>query len=163
MIKTTTILPPAPLSQQVVEQLKGDARHFHAGALAAMLGLPNAYGCHYGMRSTREDAAEAFRQGHAEATYWLRDRPNRPGKVHVFPRRPGDYAVYENDMGDLRIHIEGSSEPTLYGVENVTEGVSLVPRTRSQVERLIEKFGLHFVEVGHSDSGEDALRDYQGL
>jgi hypothetical protein len=58
------------LTNRDVENLKSDGRFFHAGALAAALGQPNTYGCHYGMRSSREWAIEEFQAGHAAA---LRD------------------------------------------------------------------------------------------
>jgi hypothetical protein len=51
------------LSSQDVERLKSEGRFVHAGALAAALGLNLNYGCHYGMRSTRDGAMAAFRDG----------------------------------------------------------------------------------------------------
>lgn len=44
---------------RTVDDLKVEG-HFHAaGALARSLGLPRLYGCHFGMRSTRDrDAAQ---------------------------------------------------------------------------------------------------------
>ena len=65
----------------------------------------------------------------------------------TLPKRQGDYAVYENTSG-FRFHIETTSQPTLYGVENVTEGFTLTPRTKPEVERLIAKHKLAFVEIG---------------
>jgi hypothetical protein len=68
----------------------------------------------------------------------------------TLPRRPGDFAVYETPDGAIRFHIEAPSrgQPTLYGVENVSEGFTLVPRTKPEVERLVAKHKLHFVEFG---------------
>jgi hypothetical protein len=63
-------------------------------------------------------------------------------------KRPGDYAVYENKRTGVRFHIETSSQRGLWGVENTSEGVSLCPRTKEQVERLIAKHRLTFVEIG---------------
>jgi hypothetical protein len=66
----------------------------------------------------------------------------------VLPHRQGDYAVYENPRVGVRFHIETTGLKTLYGVENVTEGFSLRPRTKEEVARLIAKHGLVFVEFG---------------
>ena len=67
----------------------------------------------------------------------------------TLPKRPGDYAVYENKSG-IRFHIEKGSmgQSRLYGVENVSEGISFCPRTKEEVERLIAKHSLAFVEIG---------------
>jgi hypothetical protein len=65
----------------------------------------------------------------------------------ILAKRPGDYAVYENKSG-VRFHIETGSQRTLWGVENTTEGVSLCPRTREGLERLVAKHRLVFVEFG---------------
>jgi hypothetical protein len=51
------------LTHADVEALKSEGRYVHAGALAAALGENLAYGCHYGMRSTRDGAMAAFRDG----------------------------------------------------------------------------------------------------
>jgi hypothetical protein len=45
-----------------IEKNKG-YHPFTAGALAYMLGKTDYYGCHYGMRSTRQWAIEQFKQG----------------------------------------------------------------------------------------------------
>ena len=55
------------LSARDVEILKSESRFFHAGALAFALGFGDSYGCHYGMRSTRFEAAAEFKRGHAAA------------------------------------------------------------------------------------------------
>lgn len=55
------------LTSRDIENLKSDGRFFHAGALAAALGQPASYGCHYGMRSTRAYAIDQFQAGHAAA------------------------------------------------------------------------------------------------
>lgn len=57
MTKTTQ------LTSQDVERLKSEGRFVHAGALAAALGDNLSYGCHYGMRATRDGAMAAFRDG----------------------------------------------------------------------------------------------------
>lgn len=46
------------------ETLKQADRFYDAGRLAFRLGHPNTYGCHYGMRSTRDAAAAAFAEGY---------------------------------------------------------------------------------------------------
>jgi hypothetical protein len=51
------------LTHADVEKLKSEGRFVHAGALAAALGGNLNYGCHYGMRSTRDGAMAAFRDG----------------------------------------------------------------------------------------------------
>lgn len=51
-----------------IERLKVADRHYHAGALAALLGLDSTYGCHYGMRSERYLAVEQYQLGHAAAS-----------------------------------------------------------------------------------------------
>ena len=50
-----------------IERLKAQERYEHAGALAFILGHDDSYGCHFGMRSTRDSAAEQFRHGWLEA------------------------------------------------------------------------------------------------
>lgn len=50
----------------VIDNLKVDGMYFAAGALAFSLGCECNYGCHFGMRSTRDvDAAEFKRGWHA--------------------------------------------------------------------------------------------------
>jgi hypothetical protein len=44
--------------------------------------------------------------------------------------------------------LDTQSQPSLFGVENVTEGFTLVPRTRPEIEKLIAKRGLVFVGIG---------------
>ncbi len=47
---------------RTVEDFKAEGLFFTAGALAFQIGLPRSYGCHYGMRSTKDaDAAEFYR------------------------------------------------------------------------------------------------------
>ena len=50
-----------------IEVLKSDSRFVHAGALAFILGHDCSYGCHYGMRSTRNRAIELFTAGFVSA------------------------------------------------------------------------------------------------
>jgi hypothetical protein len=55
--------------RQTIENYKGDGRYRHAGQLAAITGEPEPiYGCHYGMRSTRDAAVEEYRAGFFEAS-----------------------------------------------------------------------------------------------
>lgn len=49
-----------------IEQLKAAGRFRHAGQLAALIGYRNDYGCHFGMRGTREIAMSEFRDGWSE-------------------------------------------------------------------------------------------------
>lgn len=51
------------MNWQTVETLKANARHFHAGALAFILGHDSNMGVHVGMRSDAEHARRAFRDG----------------------------------------------------------------------------------------------------
>lgn len=51
-----------------VETLKGDGLFFTAGALQFQLGHALAYGCHYGMRSTRDHDVAEFRAGYQAAS-----------------------------------------------------------------------------------------------
>ena len=55
-----------------LDKLKSEGRYFHAGAYAAMIGYGRSYGCHFGMRSTRDYAMDEFYQGYDEATNELR-------------------------------------------------------------------------------------------
>lgn len=50
-----------------VEMLKAEGKHREAGALAAKQGKPCYYGCHFGMRSTRNEAILDFRRGYFAA------------------------------------------------------------------------------------------------
>lgn len=52
---------------QTVEALKAEGHYFAAGALAKSLRFPDNYGCHVGMRSTRDAAIAAFKAGYAAA------------------------------------------------------------------------------------------------
>ena len=74
------------------------------------------------------------------------------------PKRRGEYVVYESPTG-VRYHIEWSDQRVLrmYGIENVTEGVSLIPRTRDGVARFIAARGLVLVELG--DDSPDRYTD----
>lgn len=48
-------------SPQMIEDLKASGHYFAAGAVAKQIGGMRYYGCHYGMRSTKErDMAEFF-------------------------------------------------------------------------------------------------------
>lgn len=50
------------VSPQMIEDLKVAGHYFAAGAVAKALGGGRFYGCHIGMRSTKErDQAEFFR------------------------------------------------------------------------------------------------------
>lgn len=46
-----------------VEEMKADGHMHAAGALARSLGMSRNYGCHYGMRSTRDRDAAQFIAG----------------------------------------------------------------------------------------------------
>lgn len=47
--------------------LKSEGHYFAAGALAFSIGHDRSYGCHFGMRSTRDAAIEAFNRGYDAA------------------------------------------------------------------------------------------------
>ena len=51
------------ISIRTIEDLKADDQFYRAGVLSALAGLPRSYGCHYGFRSTRDRAIEAFYKG----------------------------------------------------------------------------------------------------
>ena len=51
------------VTARMVEDLKSQDMFFAAGALQNQLGHALAYGCHYGMRSTRDSAVAEFRAG----------------------------------------------------------------------------------------------------
>lgn len=51
-----------------VETLKSEGLFFTAGALQFQLGHALAYGCHYGLRSTRERDVAEFRAGYESAS-----------------------------------------------------------------------------------------------
>jgi hypothetical protein len=50
-----------------IDQLKTEGRFHEAGRLAHEQGAGRAYGCHFGMRSTRDAAIRAFLAGYDEA------------------------------------------------------------------------------------------------
>lgn len=62
----------------------------------------------------------------------------------TLPARKGDFAVYESKDGRIRFHIERTITNTLFGVENVSEGLTLYPRDKGQIEKLCAKHGLEF-------------------
>jgi hypothetical protein len=64
------------------------------------------------------------------------------------PKRQGEFAVYENERTGVRFHIEKTSQRGLYGVENITDGYSICPRTLFQLQRFVAKHALVFVELG---------------
>lgn len=49
---------------QLVEALKANGAYFAAGAAAREFGLGPAYGCHFGLRATRNADMAAFRAGY---------------------------------------------------------------------------------------------------
>lgn len=55
------------VTAQTVDALKVMKAYFAAGALAYSLGHDPAYGCHFGMRSTREKATKQFMDGYYAA------------------------------------------------------------------------------------------------
>jgi len=59
------------VTQQDVERMKGLGCYREAGQLQALLGLDCDYGCHYGMRSTRDVCREQFFQGYGEVSFYL--------------------------------------------------------------------------------------------
>ena len=52
---------------QIVDRLKSAGHYFAAGALAFECGYGREYGCHFGMRSERSSAVEAFQCGYDAA------------------------------------------------------------------------------------------------
>lgn len=52
------------INAQTVEALKADGLYFEAGVLARAIGTGPDYGCHYGMRSTRNAAIATFNLGY---------------------------------------------------------------------------------------------------
>lgn len=46
-----------------VDVMKGQGLFFAAGALAFQLGRDRRYGCHFGMRSSRDEAILLFERG----------------------------------------------------------------------------------------------------
>lgn len=51
------------ITYNIVNALKADGKFYTAGALARELGHDRNYGCHLGMRSTRDAAIDAFQRG----------------------------------------------------------------------------------------------------
>lgn len=47
----------------IINMLKEHAAYFAAGALARTFGHDDNYGCHFGMRSTRDMAARLYKEG----------------------------------------------------------------------------------------------------
>lgn len=55
------------LTARDVENLKSDGLFFTAGAMQFQLGHALSYGCHYGLRSTRDHDVAEFRAGYEAA------------------------------------------------------------------------------------------------
>lgn len=55
------------VTYRTAEDIRIAGHYFAAGALAASLGKERYYGCHVGMRSTREASMEAFFRGYDAA------------------------------------------------------------------------------------------------
>ena len=56
---------------QTVDELKVDRLFFEAGVEAFKQGAPRSYGCHFGMRSSRDYAINEFYRGYDAAPYIL--------------------------------------------------------------------------------------------
>lgn len=56
------------MNAQEIERLKSEGFYYQAGTLAAALGHDDNYGCHYGLRCSRDYAVEQFKLGHKEAS-----------------------------------------------------------------------------------------------
>jgi len=54
------------MNAQLINTYKNQNRFRHAGQVAALLGHDSNYGCHFGMRSTREAAREEYVAGYNE-------------------------------------------------------------------------------------------------
>jgi hypothetical protein len=65
------------LTARDVEILKSEGRYAHAGALSFILDLGSIYGCHYGMRSTRDQAMREFVEGSMIARTYYEFGPPR--------------------------------------------------------------------------------------
>ena len=72
----------------------------------------------------------------------------------TLPKRKGEYVVYENARTNDRYHVEwsdqrglgpASQQVRMYGLENITQGASLCPRTKAGLERFMDANSL--VEV----------------
>lgn len=74
---------PAPITTHDVERLKSDGRYRHAGALAWALGMDANYGCHFGMRSTRDHAIYEYQQGWAGADFDSRNHDRVSSSQYV--------------------------------------------------------------------------------
>ena len=55
------------INARTIETLKAEGMFFAAGALQFQLGHALSYGCHYGMRSTRDANISEFRNGYIAA------------------------------------------------------------------------------------------------
>jgi hypothetical protein len=60
--------------------------------------------------------------------------------------RKGEIALYESEDGATRYHIE-HAPGAYFGVENITAGVSLAPRTKAEIATLATRRGLRFVRI----------------
>jgi hypothetical protein len=67
-----------------VQTLKGDGKHFEAGALAARNGQARDYGCHYGLTTNRAAAQSAFCAGYDIAKQAQRHANRTGDSVAVF-------------------------------------------------------------------------------
>ena len=60
--------------------------------------------------------------------------------------RIGEIALYETADGTTRFHIE-YAPGAYFGVENITAGASLAPRTKDEIAALAARRGLRFVRI----------------
>ena len=76
-----------------IDTLKSEGRYFKAGVAARQEGRECYYGCHFGMRSTRDRAIAEFTAGY-----------NAEDTVYVWPRG------YVNEQGTSRIKVPAGTD-----------------------------------------------------
>ncbi len=63
----------------------------------------------------------------------------------IWPSK-GEIALYQSGDGETLYHIE-YAPGAYFGIENISTGVSLAPRTKDEVAALASRRGLRFVRI----------------
>lgn len=68
-------------------------------------------------------------------------------KAGELPTHEGEYAVYKNTARGITFHIERIGIAALFGVKNVSEGMTYAPRDRTQLALLFARHDLRFISI----------------
>lgn len=145
---------------QEIEKLKADGKYFDAGWHAGRSGLSPHYGCHYGMRSTREWAQREFKCGFEAAGCLPQPTPEAMDNVFRYNAELNAMELAPNgdDYNAILNLLQGSpyQSPHVKGADGFAEGLfrpSTKPQNRiaamtPEIATLIDR-GALFV-VNHS-------------